>query len=444
VAEHGGLPVGPITATAGGGFHYIFKQPDGKPLGNHDGVLHDQGINVRGCGGWIVGAGAVAPDGSMWRTADNAPPLIEAYRAGTIPTIPAWFVNIVRPPKPDKPKRAKKAKSEPKKARPASPPIEPTSSDNTKTVTKRERAWARGALTNIAEKLAAMLPNSGRNEFTYRKAFAIGTMVVRGWIDRRTVESEMYSACERNGLVADKDDVRGAIERGLNDSSGCPHDDLSDRRTKAARQQRDSTKAWKNLLPTEIFRLLRVRPGGEFATDDAARDVLAAIQRDGHIIEKLDRRKLGDLLGVTFENYKAIGAIFGLHPSRFLPYDASREEVDAHLTAVRKAKNPARAQAARERRAHKKLEREQQPPTNELEARRCAAIIRFLEQHPDPQPIGQLVHGLKRAKAFEDLTNRSRRNAILRLVRGKLRECLFVTIGAARNRKPTIVVELRQ
>src|SRR5207245_2626654 len=181
-----------------------------------------------------------------------------------------------------------------------------------KTGTKREKAWARGALNKIVEKLAAMPPNSGRNEFTYRKAFAMGTMVARGWIDRHTVESEMYSACERNGLVADKDDVRGAIERGLNDSSGCPHEDLPDRRTKAARQQRDSTTAWKNLLPTEIYRLLRVRPYGEFATDDAAKDVLAAIRRDGHVIEKLNRLQLGDLLGVTFAEFKAIGAMFAI------------------------------------------------------------------------------------------------------------------------------------
>jgi len=173
--------------------------------------------------------------------------------------------------------------------------------------------------------------------------------------------------------------------------------------------------------------------------------VIATIERDGHVIDNLDRHQLGDLLRATFEEFKAIGATFDRHPSRFLPYDATQEEVDAHLAAVRKAKNPDRAKAARERRAHEKLEREQhQPPTNELEARRCAAIIRFLEQHPGSQPIGQLVHGLKRAKAFEDLTNRSRRNAILRLVRGKLRELLIVTIGTARNRKPTLLVELRQ
>jgi len=54
VAQHGGLPVGPVVRTAGGGLHFIFRQPDGKPLGNREGVLAGHGINVRGCSGWIV------------------------------------------------------------------------------------------------------------------------------------------------------------------------------------------------------------------------------------------------------------------------------------------------------------------------------------------------------------------------------------------------------
>jgi hypothetical protein len=355
------------------------------------------------------------------------------------------------PPKPDKPEKAPKAKIQTKAAKPA-PSTAPSSSD--KTGTKREKAWARGALTKIVEKLAAMPPDSGRNEFKYRKAFAMGTMVVRGWIDRRTVESEMYSACERNGLVADKDDVRGAIERGLNDSSGCPHEDLPDRRTKAARQQRDSTTAWKNLLPTEIYRLLRVRPDtSEHASIDAAKDVVAAIRRDGHVIDDLDRRQLGDLLRATFEEFKAIGAMFDRHPSRFLPCDATPEQVKEHLAAVRKVKNPDRAKAARERRAREKEEREQhQPPTNELVAQRCAALVAFAKRYPGKHKTGDLVRGLKRVKAFDGLlTDQVRRNTIVELLRlavsGKLdalTKFLIVTKETAKNRKPTFTLELRQ
>jgi Bifunctional DNA primase/polymerase, N-terminal len=447
VAEPGNeLPAGPRTLTAGSGVHYVFRQPPGKTkFGNSKGELPG-GIDIRGVDGWIVGPGAMRPDGKMWRGAGDASSLTDAFRAGSIPTIPTWLVDLIRAPKPDKPEKAPKAKIQTKAAKPA-PSTAPPSSD--KTGTKREKAWARGALNKIVEKLAAMPPNSGRNEYLYRKAFFMGTTACRGLIDRRSVESEMYSACEKNGLVAEGDDVRGAIERGLNDGSGCPHEDLPDRRTKAARQQRDSTTAWKNLLPTEIYRLLRVRPGGEFATDDAAKDVLAAIRREGHVIDNLDRRKLGDLLGATFKEWKAIGAMFDRHPSRFLPYDATQEEVDAHLLTVRKAKNPDRAKAARERRAHEKLRREHQPPTNELVAQRCAALVAFAKKHPGKHKTGDLVRGLKRWDAFDGLlTDQVRRNTIVELLRlavsGKLdalTKFLIVTKETARNRKPTFTVE---
>ncbi len=372
---------------------------------------------------------------------------IESNRNGTIPVIPPWLADLIRAPKPRK-ERTPKNKTEAKEAKPA-PSTAPSSSD--KTGTKREKAWARGALKKIVEELGAMPPDSGRNEKTYRKAFAMGTMVVRGWIDRLTVESEMYSACERNGLVADKDDVRGAIERGLNDGSGCPHDDLPDRRTKAARQRRDSTQAWKNLLPTEIYYLQRVRPYGDHASIEAARDVIATIERDGHVIDNLDRRQLGDLLRATFEEFKAIGAMFERHPSRFLPYDASQEEVDAHLAAARKAKNPDRAKAARERRAHEKLRREQPPPVDELVAQRCRAIVGFAKKNPGPHSTGDLVRGLKRWDAFADITDKTRRNVIDELLRlaaaGKLpafTNFLIVTKQTAKNRKPTFTIEYRK
>ena len=155
VAEHGGLPVGPITATAGDGFHYIFKQPDGKPLGNHDGELHDQGINMRGHTGWVVAPGAVRPDGAMWRTADNVPSLVEAYRTGTIPTIPAWIVDLIRAPKPRK-ERTSKNKTEAKEAKPAT---DASSSRPSRSMDRRGKAWAEIVLKNGADELAAKPPH---------------------------------------------------------------------------------------------------------------------------------------------------------------------------------------------------------------------------------------------------------------------------------------------
>jgi Bifunctional DNA primase/polymerase, N-terminal len=448
VADHGGLPIGPMTATAGGGLHYIFKQPQGKPLGNHDGVLHRQGINVRGRNGFIVGIGAVCPDGSMWRTADGSPSLIEGFQNCTIPMIPAWLVDLVRPHKSDKPKKAAKGNAEAADSKPS--PGAPLSSPG-KSATKREKAYARGALDNIVVELAAMSPNTGRNEMTYRKAFATGTMVVRGWIDRRTVEREMFGACEKNGLVAEGDDVRGAIERGLDDGSRYPQEDIPDRRTRGARQQRDSKKAWKNLFPIEVYHLLRVRPGGEYATKESASDVIAAIERDGHVIENLNRRQIGELLRVTFAEWKAIGAMFGRHASRFMPYDAIQEEVDEHLAAVDEAKKPSRAQAARERRAREKLKREQQPPINDLMAQRCKAMVAYAKRYPGKHRTSDLVSGLKRWDAFKDITKKRLRNVIDELLgsaaAGKLPELaklLIVAKEPTKNRRFTFTVEYRK
>jgi hypothetical protein len=153
----------------------------------------------------------------------------------------------------------------------------------------------------------------------------------------------MFSACEKNGLVAEGDDVRGAIERGLNDGFAHPHADLPDRRTKAARQRRDSTQAWKNLLPTEIYHLQRVHPNGQHASLEAAKDVISVIEREGHVIDKLDGYALGRLLHVTTEEWKAIGVMFDRHPSRFRSYDSTRQQIDEYLASVREAKKPARA-----------------------------------------------------------------------------------------------------
>jgi hypothetical protein len=93
-AKHGGLPAGPVTITAGGGIHRIFRQPIGETLGNRRGSL-PAGIDVRGAGGWIVAPGSVRPDGAMWAAAEGTALLAEAFQAGTIPIIPDWITALI-------------------------------------------------------------------------------------------------------------------------------------------------------------------------------------------------------------------------------------------------------------------------------------------------------------------------------------------------------------
>src|SRR5215472_4718974 len=95
-ANGGNLADVPITKTANGGAHLFFKQPKGEPLGNGRGELPD-GIDVRGVGGFVIAPGAVLPDGKGWQSVNGRPLLADAFKAGTIPKLPQWLADIIRP-----------------------------------------------------------------------------------------------------------------------------------------------------------------------------------------------------------------------------------------------------------------------------------------------------------------------------------------------------------
>lgn len=52
--------------TGGGGFHLIYRQPDGETLGNGRGAL-PKGVDVRGAGGYIVVAPSIHPTGNLYK-----------------------------------------------------------------------------------------------------------------------------------------------------------------------------------------------------------------------------------------------------------------------------------------------------------------------------------------------------------------------------------------
>jgi Bifunctional DNA primase/polymerase, N-terminal len=442
VAEHGGLPIGPLTATAGGGLHYVFKQPDGKPLGNREGVLAGHGINVRGCSGWVVAPDAVCPDGSMWRTADGAPSLIEAYRNATIPIIPPWLVDLIRAPK-----RRKASKEETQENAP--PRVDPTSTDkpSRNNMDRRGKRWAETVLKNGTTELAAKPPHSGRNEMANALGFQMGTMVRRGWIDRATVFKAVWAACERNGLaIEEAERTRDTIERAIADGMNSPHPDLHDDRNRAGRQrsgQHDDV--WLRLRQTEIYRLLCIRHCGN-ATFEAARDVLVGL-------EDLDASELGKRLNFTMVEYQEIGRRFGRHPSTIAPGDATRERREAYLAGIKNSpeKKKAKADAEKARRLCKKQERaQQQASAPDLVAQRWAETVAFAKKHPGkPHTTHDLVRGLKRKEVFESLDDKTRRNAIVKLVglamSGKLpADHLIIAPARAKNGRDTFTIEYRK
>lgn len=133
--------------------------------------------------------------------------MASAYKAGTIPELPHWLREIIRP------QRARTNGSAP------SQPI-----------AKRERAYAQAALDSAADRLAAT-SRGNRNSELNTASFCLGTMIARDWIGRATVEGRLYDAAVSSGLVADDGEQhqRGTIKSGIEAGLKEPHPDLKER-----------------------------------------------------------------------------------------------------------------------------------------------------------------------------------------------------------------------
>ena len=227
VAEHGGLPGHPITHTPGHGEHHFFKQPPGEELGNGTGMLPD-GIDVRGHGGWVVAPGTIRPDGKLWLPDPKGPSLIDAIRNSPIPILPDWLRTLIiaqRSHCPNAGSRSDKRHRAP----------HGTDQD----AGTRERTYARIALEGCVRELAAMQPDSGRNNTLNAVAYRLGRMVVRGWIEKAVVEQALWQACDQNGLIAEDgpNAVRASLGSGLKAGLENPHEDLDERTSATSRTQ---------------------------------------------------------------------------------------------------------------------------------------------------------------------------------------------------------------
>ena len=85
-AENGPLPRTPTVRTGGGGRHRYFVYPAGVEVKNKTKVL-GLPIDVRGDGGYVIGAGSNHPNGEYrWEITPDEAPLAEA---------PEWLLKIV-------------------------------------------------------------------------------------------------------------------------------------------------------------------------------------------------------------------------------------------------------------------------------------------------------------------------------------------------------------
>jgi hypothetical protein len=202
----------PIIHTPNNGFHFYFRQPD-ELLTNREGDL-PEGVNVRGSGGFAIAPFCVRRDGKSYHNFAGHPNLITSFKAGTIPIVPNWLIEIVR-----KPTICVGSII-------ATQAISVSSGDGN----KRERAWAVAALQRCMTDLANC-PIGHRNNVLNAVSYRLGRIVSRGWLDRKQVESQLQAAAYDCGLISE-DGIRAVhttIASGLNAGMKLPAPDLQER-----------------------------------------------------------------------------------------------------------------------------------------------------------------------------------------------------------------------
>jgi hypothetical protein len=217
----------PTIITPTTGKHYYFRQSTAdEPLGNSEGAIKGQAINVRGDGGYAIAPGAQLPDGRRYSWDKSTPNFFKAVRENTVPPLPPWLATLLRPAKPEPVRDNAGSRGQPG---------------------KREQAYAVAALENLADELSRMPPDSGRNNKANESAFKMGTMVARGWIDRSEIEYRLLSACFANGLVKEDGEiaVRRTLKSGLDAGEREPHGELEDREpTNSIKRRQEDIHSW--------------------------------------------------------------------------------------------------------------------------------------------------------------------------------------------------------
>jgi hypothetical protein len=96
-----------------------------------------------------------------------------------------------------------------------------------RTALERERAYARSALDGCADEVAKAATGE-RNDTLNKKAFRLGTMVARGWIQTEEVCDALLAAADACGLNSDDGEglTRRTIQSGLESGRKFPHPDL--------------------------------------------------------------------------------------------------------------------------------------------------------------------------------------------------------------------------
>ena len=95
----------------------------------------------------------------------------------------------------------------------------------------RQRRYVENILSKELSTLAAMAPNSGRNQAAFRLVCRVGRWAHHAILSMDRLKFDVLGACERNGLVRDdgRRSVLATIESALAKSAGDPLPDLGAR-----------------------------------------------------------------------------------------------------------------------------------------------------------------------------------------------------------------------
>lgn len=187
-----------VITTPSGGLHFYFRT--NTPFGNSSRRL-PPGIDVRGRGGYVIGPGAMLPDGRTYRhdhgSWDRIPELPEAL---------AKYLRSKRAPVP------LGASGEPSGT--LIPPLPPASAP---AVTEGDRHYAKCALAAEVAKLSALGPGDRRNAALNTAGFGLGQLAGNGSIDAQRIAEQLYAASDANGYIAQDghDQTVATIESGI-------------------------------------------------------------------------------------------------------------------------------------------------------------------------------------------------------------------------------------
>ena len=174
----------------------------------------------------------------------------------------------------------------------------------------RERAYASATVDALAEELAAMPKDSGRNTALYKKAFRIGTMVGPGWIARSEAEAVLFEAAARCGLVDEDGEgqTRRTINSGLDDGVTVPHPNLDEQNSDSKNED------WEDAAqsPPKLF----IKSSKEF--------VAGFVPLEYVVVGLLQRRFFYSLTGQTGAGKTAIMLLLSAHVALGRPF-ADRE-----------------------------------------------------------------------------------------------------------------------